>query len=80
MHTGDYHGLYVFGNFFLKRGARETPPSPQPISFFLRFYEELTEYFMTESCESFLKKANDNIFILIKVHIGGPRAPYLQTL
>ena len=67
-------------------------PQPQPIYyahgkdffrkhifFFLRLYEELTEYFMIEPYVSFLKKPNDAIFILIKVHFGGLRAPYLQT-
>ena len=61
MHTGDYYGLYEFGNFFSKKGV--PGGTPQPISFFLRLHEELTEYFMIESYVSFLEKANDAIFI-----------------
>ena len=61
-----------------KRGGggflRGNTPPHQPISFFLRLYKELKEYFMIESCVSFLEKANDAIFILIKVHFGGLRA------
>ena len=67
MHTIDYYGLYEFGKLKIK-------------NFFLRVYEELTEYFMIESYVSFLEKATDAISILIKVHFGGLRAPYLQDL
>ena len=74
MHTGDYYGLYEFGKCFLKKESWGNPTLTH--FFFLRFLEELTEYFMTESSVSFLEKANDAIFILIKVHFGGLRATY----
>ena len=79
MHIGDYYGLYEFGKSS-KKGVLGGNPPPPPISFFLRLYEKLTEYFMIESYVSFLKKANDTIFILIKVHFGGLRSPYSQDL
>ena len=63
-----------------KRDVLGDPPPPTNFFFFLRLYEELTEYFMIESYVSFLEKANDVIFILIKVHFGGLQAPYLQDL
>ena len=68
MHAGGYYGLYEFGNFS-KKGVLGGIHH-QPVSFFLRLYEYLTEYFMTESYVSFLEKANDAIFLLIKVHFG----------
>ena len=71
-------GYMSLEKFFYKRGPRGNPR--QPVSFFLRLYEYLTEYFMIESYVSFLEKANDAILILIKVHFGGLRAPYLQDL
>ena len=70
-------GYMSLENFSKKRGPMGN--TPQPISFFLRLYEELTEYFMIESYVSLLEKANDAIFILIMVHFGGLWAPYLQT-
>ena len=69
MHIGDYYVIYEFGKFPKKDVLGEAPP--QPISFFLRLYEELTEYFMIESYVSFLEKANVTIFILIKVYFRG---------
>ena len=42
MHTGDYYGLYEW-KFFSKKGVLGEPA--KPTSFFLRLYEELTEYF-----------------------------------
>ena len=53
---------YVSLKNFSKKGVLGGPP-PKPISFFLRLYEELTEYFMIESYASFLEKANGTIFI-----------------
>ena len=60
-------------------GRRGEPPPPQPISFFLRLCEELTEYVIIDSYVIFSEKVNVAIFIYIKVHFGGLRAPYLQT-
>ena len=42
-------------------------------------HEKLIEYFKIESYVIFPEKANGAIFILIKIHLGGLRAPYLQT-
>ena len=69
---------YMSLDNFSKKGVPGNPPPPsphQPISFFLRLHEYLTEYFMTESYVSFLEKANDAIFVLVKIHFGvyGPR-------
>ena len=69
---------YVSLEIFSKKGV--LGGTPQPISFFLRLYEELTEYFMIDSNISFLEKATDTIFILIKVHFGGLQALYLQDI
>ena len=69
-----YMGLEIYSKKGVLRGT------PQPISFCLRLYEELTEYFMIESYVSFLEKGNDTVFILANVHFGGLRAPYLQDL
>ena len=68
---------YMTLEIFFNKGVLRGTHLPQPISFFLRLYEELTEYFMVESYVSFLEKANDTIFILIKVHFGGLWASYL---
>ena len=70
---------------FIKKGVHgvkfASPPSIA-IFFFLRLYEELTEYLMIKYYVISLEEAIDAIFILIRVHLGGStslRAPYLQT-
>ena len=71
-------GYMSLENFSIKGVLGELPYPPTNF-YFLRLYEELTEYFMIESYVSFLEKANDAIFILVNVHSEGLRAPYLQT-
>ena len=42
-------------------------------------HEKLIGYFKIESYVIFPEKANGAIFILIKIHFGGLRAPYSKT-
>ena len=45
-----------------------------------RLYKGLPDYFMIGSYVNNSEKAIAVIFILIRAHFGGLRAPYLQTL
>ena len=80
MHTGNYYGLYELS---LEKGILGEPPPPPPTTttnfFFLKIVQGTYRIFLTESYVSFLEKANDAIFILIKVHFEGLWAPYIQT-
>ena len=64
---------------FLKKGViGGNPPCKM---FFFSDYNKILDslWILIEYYVVFPKKANATIFILIKVHLGGLRAPYLQT-
>ena len=67
----------ISDSFAYCKGGEQRGLNPHENSNTFDFGEK--EYFIIETYVIFTEKAIAAIFILIKVHFGGLRAPYLQT-
>ena len=63
------------------RGKTRFPPPPSWAFLFLKIFRGIYRIFLIQSYVFlfFFEKANYTILILVKVHFGGLRAPYLQS-